>query len=138
MISAWEPEVIPNEDELYMRAHFQYFDADSGELLPGVFRELPRPGCGMSTDWCAYATPQETRKGSSPDKATNFAVISLNVGEVRDIKGQCVDHDPINRPSEKNRAHTLVKGNKKRPEWIRTQFLRISVERIRLGDPIVD
>lgn len=120
----WTEETIPNVDDLYMRVHKVHID-DQGNLAPGVFRDQ---GDGMSTDWNAYATPQDTQnRGKVPQ---DNAVIALNVGEVRAIPLE-VKHSPL----LENRAHTDVIGNKKDkypPPGVRVKLLRISSWKIQI------
>ncbi len=98
----WESEEIPDKDHLYMRVHRQYLSED-GNPEPSAFRDQ---GSGMSTDWDKYSTAEAT-KALARNPVDN-AVISMNVGVIRDIPGQIVSHSP----SHHNRAHTDVVGKK--------------------------
>lgn len=112
----WESEEIPNTDLLFMRVHRTYLDAD-GTPLPGAFRDH---NGGMSTDWNKYSTALETLNRAR-DPSVN-AVISMNVGDVREIPRQVVQHSPL----QENRAHTDVIGEKKTDAEVRVLFTRIS------------
>lgn len=106
-----QSEPIPDTDLLYMRAHKNHFR--DGELAPGVFRDHDR---GMSTDWSRYAAPMDTRnRGRVP---ADNAVLSLVVGDVREVPGLAVQHTP----QPENYAHTDVFGEKT-PE-VRVKLLR--------------
>lgn len=110
----WPKESIPDEGTLYMRAH-RVFLTSHRELRPGVFRDH---GGGMSTDWCKYSTPAQTRARARVPE--DNGVIRLHVKGVRHIEPLLVEHDP--RPD--NRAHTEVIGEKT-PE-VRLNLLRIA------------
>ena len=117
----WPREDIPDLDHLYMRVH--KLDLDAGIPAPGAFRNRPKKTGGMSTDWSKYATPEKTQARARIPQ--DNAVIALNVGEVRSIPGQIVEHSPIfNVPSvPNNRSHTDVFGPKN--SAARLKFLRI-------------
>jgi hypothetical protein len=71
----------------------------------------------MSTDWSRYCLPDDTRQRSRRRPPSDYGVISLNVGMVRNIPRQVVEHDPVfNDPEDpsvpNNRAHTNVLGPK--------------------------
>ena len=116
----WPIEEIPDADRLFMRVHQVFIR--NGEVRSACFKDQPRPGTGMSTDWSRYSTPERTRAGG-PKPPSLYAVVALNVGEVRRIPDQRVVHDPLTD----NRAHTLVHGPKgdAHPQ-IRLQYLPIS------------
>lgn len=100
----WPKEDIPDTDLLLMRVHIKTHAA-KGMLSLGALQN--RDG-GMSTDWNKYATPSETRsRGRRPKD--EYAVIQMQVGEVRAVPNQVVEHTPI-YPT--NRAHTEVFGEK--------------------------
>ncbi len=110
----WPIEIIPDNDKLFMRIHETWIQ--SGEPMPGVFKNH---GSGMSTDWNKYSTPEETLKRARiPSKN---AVIQMQVGDVRKIPGQQVQHTPL----PDNRAHTDVLGEKDRDPEVRIKFRRI-------------
>ena len=79
--------------------------------MPLAFKKHGEPdNVGMSTDWQAYSTPEETRLRASrfgKDPA-NYGVMQALVETVRDIDGQDVKHTP-DLPHG-NRAHTDVLG----------------------------
>jgi hypothetical protein len=107
----WESEDIPDTDFLYMRVPRQI--VEYGEPYIGAFRNWPTPKDGMSTDWDRYAKPEQTRaRGRRP---ADNAVISMNVGYIREVPTLSVKHTPVNYPPEKrNRAHTDVFGPKEK------------------------
>lgn len=101
-VGNWPVEVVPDEDRLFMRVHKN--NIRDGEPLPGAFKDH---GGGMSTDWEKYSTPAETRERGA-QAAANYGIISLPVGDTRNIPGLSVVHTPLND----NRAHTDVFGQK--------------------------
>lgn len=143
MNGPWEKEPIPDEATLFMRVHKNLMD--NGRPMPGAFRNHPdRTTDGMSTDWKKYSSPQRTRS-TARKPPSEYAVIQLNVGDVRQVPRQTVEHTPIYQPEsdppEINRAHTDVFGdkgdipNKKNPE-IRLKFRAICKVIIALEDPV--
>jgi hypothetical protein len=60
----------------------------------------------MSTDWSHFATPEQTRRAKGIDKAPNYGIAQLPVGDVRKIQDLTVVHEPV----EGNDAHTHVFG----------------------------
>ncbi len=74
-----------------------------GDVPPNAFRDH---GGGMSTDWSKYSTPAKTRERRP--KPTENLVVQMEVGRVRGIAGQSVEHSPL----LENRAHTDVLGEK--------------------------
>jgi len=107
-------EKIPNIDSLFMRIHKNHFQQD--EIITVAFKNHD-----MSTDWSKYSTPSDTQKRVKLNNKdpNNYGVISMNVGKVRNIDGQTVEH----KPAPENRAHTEVIGEK--ITKVRVQFLRI-------------
>lgn len=79
----------------------------------------------MSTDWSRYATPEQTRNRGVRSGPENNAVLEFDVGAVRSIPEQVVQHSPIfNDPEEPdNRAHTEVFGPKNAET--RIHYLRV-------------
>ena len=119
---AWSVEIIPDIDNVFMRAHRMHFR--DGALQPGVFRQRNN---GMSVNWEKYATAQDTRNGATKNPNDN-AVIRMCAGRIREIPDLQVAHDPdITRH---NRAHSNVLGmpHHNTPELIevRVKLLRIS------------
>ena len=88
-----------------MRINFKHFKDGVISLIA-----LRNHNGGMSTNWSHYADAALTKELAALDGKDpgNYGVVVLNVGEVRDIPNQEVDHDPIPR----NRAHTNVLGEK--------------------------
>ena len=95
----WQTEHIPDEDDVFMRAHRMFFK--KGALQPGVFRSH---GAGMSADWEKYSSPEETRQRSQIPQEN--AVICLPVAKIRNIGNLGVEHTP----QPMNRAHSDVVG----------------------------
>jgi hypothetical protein len=63
----------------------------------------------MSVNWSRYSTPEETR--AQGRKAPEmYGVIKLLAGNIREIPGLSVEHDP---EWPDNRSHTEIYGNKK-------------------------
>lgn len=139
VMGPWEAEAIPDEDELYMRVHKN--EVQGGEPILGVFRNRPDPARpdrlpAMSTDWCKYSTPTDSRNRARSSTPTDNGVLSLNVGKVRAIYRQSVEHTPRYRTPEdpqapNNRAHTDVAGPKSPKEAgpeERSRILQVRVE----------
>lgn len=121
----FEREEIPDEDRLYMRVHKNWIR--DGDLNPGTFRNNQG---GMSTDWSKYSDPERTKDRvinyeKDPD---NYGVLSMNVGQVRDIPDQVIIHKPL----DENRSHTDVEGVKKTRQ--RVLYLEIINWEITLPD----
>jgi hypothetical protein len=135
----WDCEEIPLADQLYMRAHFGNYS--EGKLLPGVFKEKPNDGDGMSTNWCKYSNPELTRLGNNPERASENGVIALKVSDVVAIRELSVKHDPIRELPHRNRAHTLVHGvhldpSLPKPE-ARRKLLRKRTDLLELCDELI-
>jgi len=105
----WDIEDIPDADALYMRIHNADIDAD-GEPMPRAFRLRKDkdgvPEAGMSTDWNKYSTAEQSRQRARVPN--DNAIISMNVGDVRSIPDQKVEHKPI----PENRSHSEISGVK--------------------------
>ena len=114
-MTPWESESIPDAHSLYLRIHAMWWK--NGQLFPGAFKNHGR---GMSTNWSRYATPQDT-KNQARDPHKN-AVVEMNVGAVRGVPGQVVEHTPD--LERNNRAHTDVLGEKD-PE-VQLSLLRVA------------
>ena len=132
-MTPWPIEEIPDGDALYMRVHRQWFRPD-GSIINACFRNRPDDSGGMSTDWARYSTPEETRQRAR--RPQDNAVVAMNVGQVRAIPGQTVQHSPIFGHSDlpDNRAHTDVFGSKEQDPEVRLQFRRISTLVLRLDE----
>ena len=101
---SYSPENIPDIDKLLRRVHKS--QVGNGKPFTGTFTNL---GLGMSTDWNKYSTPIETRKRILKDQnILDYGVVELNVGKVREIEEQKVQHTP----TKENRAHSDVIGKK--------------------------
>ncbi|MCL4296133.1 MAG: hypothetical protein KJ077_10415 [Anaerolineae bacterium] len=93
-------EDILNDDKLYYRIHAMY--VRDGDLIPGAFCER---GDGMSTDWEKYSTPEQSRQRANSNPQQN-GIVSFIVGPLRNE----LNLEVIHKPSDDNRAHSLVKG----------------------------
>jgi hypothetical protein len=124
-MTGWPVEEIPDSGTLYMRVHRQWIRPD-GTLWPVCFKNRPDDSGGMSTDWDRYSMPDETRARAR--RPADNAVIAMNVGAVRAIPDQRVQHSPIfGHPQlPDNRAHTDVFGSKERNPETRLRFLAIA------------
>lgn len=121
----WIAEIIPDDDFVYMRVHKANIKENNEEVRPGAFVDH---GGGMSTNWARYLNAQDTRKGANePEKN---GVIYLNVGATRGIDSLNVLHTP----SEKNRAHTDVLGEKTLE--VRLKLSEIFVWVIKVSDAV--
>ena len=112
----FQSECIPDSDFLLMRIHARTFARD-GVLSAGAFKNH---GSGMSTDWEKYSTAEETR-ARGPKPPEEYWVVRMNVGKVKEVPGQMVDHSPL----PENRTHTDVKGEK--DEEVRVLLRRLSL-----------
>ena len=101
----WDKELIPNKDYLFRWVHSD--QCEDGQPIAQVFSDQ---GKGMSTDWSEYSTPNETQNRVSlwDRNPADFGVLTLNVGDIKKIENQIVEHTP----TKKNRAHTDVFGEK--------------------------
>jgi hypothetical protein len=99
-----EPLPIPDEDYLYRRIPIDWVSGTGGRLHAGCFRY--EGGDGMSVDWSAHSTPEQTRARQGAERTTQFGIVRLPVGAVRKIDDLTVSHAPV----EGNFAHSLVKG----------------------------
>lgn len=101
----WESEEIPKEDLLYMRVHKTR--RRQGIIGPSAFEAKGldgKPDGNLSTDWCKYSTPEDTRNRAKVP-ADNF-VVALQVSDVESIGRLVVRHTPDTRSG--NRAHTDI------------------------------
>lgn len=121
----YDIEEIPDEDKLFYRIHKDFYRR--GNLIPGAFREIRD---GMSADWERYSTP--TTSICRAKRPIDNGIVSLLVKNIRDM-----NLEVIHKPSEKNRAHSIVKGKTKKiqddPE-VRLKLRKISVWEINIGD----
>lgn len=125
-INPWEVEEIPDQDILFYRIHQNWIP--NGILNPAAFRNT-KPSNGMSTDWDRYSTARDTRRRNPNKPPTNYAVVRLEVGEVKKVPDQTV----VQSPKPDNRAHTDVFGDKT-PE-ARIKFSRLADYVYRVDDP---
>lgn len=97
-----EIEEIVDEDKLYYRVHKSQIIEKN--LIPGAFRERGNDETkSMSTDWEKYSTPKQTKNRARNPK--DNAVIGFITIDLRGL-----NLSVIHSPSNKNRAHTGVKG----------------------------
>jgi hypothetical protein len=94
-------EDVPDADRLFLRVHWRH--VKDGMPEPSAFDNHET---GMSTDWAKYATSAETL--ARAHRPARRGVVSLVVGDVRTVPGQTVIHEP----TDDNRAHTEVFGEK--------------------------
>jgi hypothetical protein len=113
----WQVEIIPDPDRLYHRVHKTFIKHRGIE--PAAFSNRPKGSNSMSVDWEKYATPGETRARAR--KPHENAVVQFEVGKVRALPGQAVEHSPDQETG--NRAHSDVIGEKSAE--VRTQLSRI-------------
>jgi hypothetical protein len=93
-------EHIPDEHHLYRRIHPEQLKPN-GEISTAAF--TPNE---TSVDWEKYTTPQETLSGL-PDY--HLASILAKVPRKKNLE---VKHNPIDKPTEVNCAHSLIIGRK--------------------------
>ena len=119
-------EIIPDDNELYMRVHKNHYD--KGVILTGCIKNH---GGGMSTDWKKYAkSPYYTRNGCHEGKnPLDYGIIKFISRDVREIPFQEIIHSP----SYNNKAHTNIVGDKSDVE-IRIKFVRIMERLIEPGE----
>lgn len=112
-------EKIPNTSNVYHRVLRKSQILDD-EPAPIVFHNSKTTN-SFSADWDKYSTPQDTQKNHQAKyyKTEDFAVISMNVGNIREIKNQDVLHTPYIE-----QAHCSVEGEKN--EEIIFEFIEIS------------
>ena len=122
----WEPDPHAEDHHvLYMRVAAEKFTELGGELLPEsvVFKNFSNGlgEAGMSTDWCRYASPHDTRMRAVKKAPDEYGVVSIPVGKVKAIPRQRIEHTPIYlTPNHvgNNRAHTDVFGPKSKDELL--------------------
>lgn len=105
-IVPWDVEEVPEPDILFMRIHRSWFS--NGVLNTAAFRNTPTAVDGMSTDWNKYSSALDTRRRSQRNHPVDYAVVQMEVGQVKRLPGQSVVHSP----EADNRAHTDVFGDK--------------------------
>jgi hypothetical protein len=124
-----------------MRVHKNHIEP-TGQILLIAFRNHGNPNDpglepGMSTDWQKYSSPEECRErasdfGKDPER---YEVIQMNVGQIRGIPNQRVEHTPIHKPDNSpphlNRAHTDVFGEK--DEEARLELFKLSLPAFPFG-----
>jgi len=105
----WESEEIPDEDVLYLRVHRLRLKKRSGAIGVSSFQEMGEgTDRGMSTDWCKYSTPLQTRQRAENSRPEDSFVVALRASDIRAISGLTVTHTPD--VVRENRAHTDVRG----------------------------
>ena len=117
-VERWPIEIIPNQDQFFMRVHKEKIR--DGAVLHGAFQERED---GMSGDWCKYSSAKES--GGRSRVPGDNAVVKLNVGDVRVIDGLDVVHKPIQDDAilPDNRAHSNVIGlPKTKPELTQARY----------------
>lgn len=112
-------EEIPNTCRLLYRVHKK--DIQDNKVVPEAFRERGEgEKRSMSTDWGKYSTPQESRMRAKIP--INNAIVSFNVGEVRNIPLEVTHNPDLER---NNPAHTDVKGIDINKDKARLELRRI-------------
>lgn len=123
----WEIEFIDNIYNLYIRIHQTFISSKDGKPSSSAFKNTPKDGDNLSSDWSKYCTPKTSRELIGLQKKRDgtlknpslFYIWEMNVGEIRkDINPtQSVNHAPIyNSPTidglPNNRAHSIIIGEK--------------------------
>ncbi len=114
----WDIELIPNEDNLFLRIHGNLlrsdFDFTKNKVPINVFRTHNE---GMSVNWSKYSTPQKTlSEAREPEKN---GVIEMNAAKVRDFPPL----DVIHTPNKENRAHSnVINIPEKGPKKIKVRY----------------
>lgn len=114
----WDIELIPDEDNLFLRIHSNLlrfdFDFTKKKVPINVFRVHK---VGMSVNWSKYSTPQKTLlEAREPEKN---GVIEMNTGKLRDIPPL----DVIHAPNTENRAHSnVINIPEKEPKKIKVRY----------------
>ena len=106
-MNAWPVEGIPDPDSLFYRVPVAWLRPADLRVVPGIFRENKG---SISTDWEKYSTAVQTRaRQGGPER---FAVLRMIVGQVREIDGLSVAHEPIQNVDGQpdNRAHSSIYG----------------------------
>lgn len=138
---SWEPEDIPDSDQIFARVHLNDIEQDGKPMLR-AFRNRDNPfdptaPKAMSTDWCKYSTADQARARAVNSPRHEIGVVALVVGQVRALYGQGVIHTPWFRKPEvdeapNNRAHTDVVGPKSKKD-ARTPEERVQILGVRSG-----
>jgi hypothetical protein len=87
----------------------------------------------MSSDWCRYAKPEETRLRTNSNVDAN-AVIAIIVGKVREVDPWDVVHTPDT--DTYNRSHSDITGPEESHPRARIEFARAA--RVVLPLPLSD
>lgn len=123
----WPTDDIPDDDIVFRRVHRQWRSRKTPSGISAAAFVGTRNGglYELSTDWSKYSNAQEARDRAQ-DPAVN-GVAAFVVGNVRQIPGQKVVHNPIQGvPGEvDNQAHSLVVANNHEDPEIQRLFQRI-------------
>jgi hypothetical protein len=106
-MNVWPVEEISVEDSLFYRVPVSWLRPSSLKVTTGIFRENKG---SISTDWDKYSTAAETRaRQGGPER---FAILRMGVGQVREIDGMSVLHEPVQNLEGQidNRAHSSIYG----------------------------
>ncbi len=125
------PDRLPPDDWLYMRVHDNVIHKPTGEPMSGAFDDHEG---GMSTDWSARSTPQQTRVRKTADSvsehpASEYAVVKMRVRDVEAL-GLSVNYTP----TPDNPAHCDVVGRK--TARIQKHLKKIAEYTIRKEEPV--
>ena len=114
----WDIELIPDEDNLFLRIHSNLlrfdFDFSEKKVPINVFRIHNE---GMSVNWSKYSTYQKTlSEAREPEKN---GVLEMNTGKIRHIPPL----DVIHAPNTENRAHSnVINFPQKGPKKIKVRY----------------
>lgn len=102
----WKREFIPDEDDLYRRVPKDQYDEKMGKVSSGAFmlRE-DKNEKALSVNWSKWTTPEES--SVCPITGNRYYLGAL-YAEVPRHQGLEVIH----APSRKNRAHSLITGQR--------------------------
>ena len=108
----WPTENIPSEDKVFKRI-------PPGHCPGGVIAPIAFKDPELSVNWNKYATAEQT-KNQAAVRPERYGVVSLSVGNIREMPSQQVNHRPLNE----NQAHSQVEGQK--DEEIRLKLCGLS------------
>lgn len=136
----WIVETIGDNYSLYIRIHINFISSKDGNPQAGAFKNTPKEGDNLSSDWSKYCTPdssleligKQKKKDGSFKNPKLFYIWEMNVGKIRNRinPSQKVNHDPIyNNPEldghPNNRAHSIIIGEKPNNAEFRVNLLKV-------------
>lgn len=127
--AAWPIEDVPDDDLLFRHVH-RTWRRKNGEIAPSAFvgRMTSPNAYELSTDWCRYSTPEDTRmRARNP---MDCGVYEALVGQIRTVPGQSVVHAPVQNDASMrdNRAHCDVIGPDQDDPEVKRLFSRYFAE----------